>query len=167
MSTKAQPEPEKKRHHETKIISVAVPDINNFTPGHTEGDTDFDGNGPSVYVSADVKRKGSQLVLAVYAIFQETKSDWTTFEGHFEETFYDVSIQHPGWRILSIQGNFHQVYQSVLAGYGPQTISSFGTSDFVNNMVLVGDTDGGPFGADDKPRVVKLGFNKIELKLIK
>jgi len=81
--------------------------------------------------------------------------------------FYDVNLQHPGWRIQSIQGNFHQVYQSVLAGYGPHTISTFGTSDFVNNMVLIGDSDGGTFGGDDKPRIVNLGFNKIELKLVK
>ncbi len=71
--------PAQKARHKSKIISVAVPDINDFVPGHTEGDTDFDGNGPSVYISADVKRKGSQLVLAIYAIFQETESDWTTF----------------------------------------------------------------------------------------
>jgi hypothetical protein len=159
--------PARKGKHQTKIISVAVPDINNFAPGHTEGDTDFDGNGPSVYVSADVKRKGSQLVLAVYAIFQETESDWTTFEGSLEQTFYDVNLQHPGWRIQSLQGNFHQVYQSVLTGYGQHTISAFGTSDFVSNMVLVGDSDGGTFGGDDKPKIVKLGFNKIELKLVK
>jgi hypothetical protein len=118
-------------------------------------------------ISADVKRKANHLVLAIYAIFQETKSDWTTFEGSFEETFYDVNLQHPGWRILSIQGNFHQVYQTVLNGTGQHTISPFGTSEFVNNLVLVGDSDGGTFGGDDKPRIVKLGFNKIELKLIK
>ena len=167
MSSRPQPQPQKGKGHETKVVSVAVPDVNNFVPGHTEGDTDFDGNGPSVYISADVKRKANQLVLAVYAIFQETKSDWTTFEGHFEQTFYDVHLQHPGWRILSIQGNFHQVYQTVLTGTGQHTISPFGTSDFVNNMVLVGDSDGGAFGGDDKPRIVTLGFNKIELKLIR
>ena len=87
-------------------------------------------------------------------------------EGNFEETFYDVNLQHPGWRIQSIQGNFHQTYQTVLNGYGPKTISPFGTSDFVNRMVLVGDSDGGTFGGDDKPRIVNLGFNKIELKLV-
>src|SRR4030095_9935240 len=74
MSSRPQPQPQKGKGHETKVISVAVPDVNNFVPGHTEGDTDFDGNGPSVYISADVKRKANQLVLAVYAIFQETKS---------------------------------------------------------------------------------------------
>lgn len=159
--------PAKKARHKSKIVSVAVPDINDFVPGHTEGDTDFDGNGPSVYISADVKRKANQLVLDVYAIFQETESDWTTFEGSFEQIFYDVNIQHPGWRIQSIQGNFHQVYETVLTGYGEHTVSPFGTSEFVKKMVLVGDSNGGTFGGDDKPRIVKLGFNKIELKLVK
>lgn len=153
--------------HQTKIVSVAVPDINNFVLSHTEGDTDFDGNGPSVYVSAQVKRQGNLLSLSVYAIFQETKPDWTTFEGSLEQAFYNVGVEHPGWHILSIQGHFHQVYQGELSGYGQHTISPFGTSDFVNNMVLVGDSDGGVFGGDDQPRIVKLGFNRIELKLMR
>jgi hypothetical protein len=163
----AQTAAQQEARHRTKIVSVAVPDINNFEPGHTDGDTDFDGNGPLVSITADVKRKGSLLILDVYAFFQETKSDWTTFEGNFQQTFYDVSLQHPGWRIQSIQGKMHQTYETVLTGYGQHTISPFGTSDFVKSMVLVGDSDGGAFGGDDKPRIVSLAFNEIELRLVK
>ena len=155
-----------RRKPKTMIVPITPPDIDNFRPAHTEGDTDFDGNGPFVHIVVEVQRKANLLVLATSAFFQETKSDWTTFEGTQTQAFYDVHVEHPGWRIQSIVGMEHQSFQNVLMGYGQQTFT-FGIAGLVNTLVLRGDSDGGAFGGDDHPGIVSMSFNEIQVRLVR
>lgn len=151
-------------HH--KLVPVTPPDITDYRPGHTDGDTDFDGHGPYVHIVTEVQRKGNLLVLATSAFFQETESDWTTFEGTISNTFYDVHQEHPGWRIQSIVGHYYQSFENVLTGYGTHSFQ-FGTSGFVRNLKLNGDENGGAFGGDDNPGIIALTFNEITVKLVR
>jgi len=114
---------------QTRIVTVSVPDITNFILGHTGGDTDF-GHGPTVHVSVEVQRHTNRLVLAVSAFFQEIEPYWTTFEGTQNQSFYDITVEHPGWLILALQGGFHQVFQTTLMGFGQhaQQLGSDGSS---------------------------------------
>jgi len=149
-----------------KLVPITPPDIKNYRPGHTEGDTDFHGHGPYVHIVTEVQRKGNLLVLATSAFFQETESDWTTFEDAFSYTFYDVHNQHPGWRIKSIHGYLYQSFESILTGYGTH-VHEFGIGGLVRSLRLNGDSDGGAFGGDDNPAIQALTFNEIEVKLVK
>ena len=62
--------PEQASRRRTMIVPIKPPVITNFRPGHTEGDSDFDGHGPFVHIVTQVQRNGSILVLNTSAFFQ-------------------------------------------------------------------------------------------------
>ena len=150
----------------TKLVTIRPPVVAGFRPGHTEGDSDFDGHGPFVHIVTQVQRNGSILVLTTSAFFQESESDWTTFEGSITQSFYDARVEHPGWRIQSIAGATHQSIQMVLGGYGRHSFH-YGTTGFIHSMVLRGDSDSGVFGGHDRPEIISMQFNELQVELVR
>ena len=157
---------EQTTHRRTMIVPIKPPAITNFRPGHTEGDSDFDGHGPFVHIVTQVQRNGSILVLTTSAFFQESESDWTTFEGSISQSFYDARVEHPGWRIQSIACATHQSIQMVLGGYGRHSFH-YGTTGFIHSMVLRGDSDSGVFGGHDRPEIISMQFNELQVELVR
>lgn len=72
-----------------------------FTPPHTRGDKDFDGNGPRVVVDAWVEHDDTQIYFVTKMIAEETKPDNTTAEGTTRSLMYSAPA---GRRITSIGG---------------------------------------------------------------
>ena len=150
----------------TTIVRIRPPVVTGFRPGHTEGDSDFAGHGPFVHIVTQVQRNGNVLVLNTSAFFQESESDWTTFEGTISQSFYDARVEHPGWRIQSIVGETYQSIQMVLGGYGRHSFH-YGNLGLVNSMVLRGDSNSGVFGGVDRPEIISMQFNELQVELVR
>ena len=150
----------------TMVVRVRPPVVSGFRPGHTEGDSDFAGHGPFVHIVTQVQRNGNILVLNTSAFFQESESDWTTFEGSMSQSFYDARVEHPGWRVQSIVGDTYQSIQMVLGGFGRHSFH-YGTSGLVNSMVLRGDSNSGVFGGVDRPEIISMQFNELQVELVR
>jgi hypothetical protein len=106
------------------------------------------------------------MLLEVSAFFQETGGDWTTFEGALAEPFLDVAKAYPGWRIQAIRGETYQSVQLVLNGFGRHHFQ-YGDAGLVRAMVLRGDSDGGVFGGLDRPEILSMQFNEVQLELVR
>ena len=150
----------------TMIVAIQPPAIGNFRPGHTEGDLDFGCNGLFVHVVTQVQRNGNVLVLNTSAFFQESESDWTTFEGSISQPFYDARVEQPGWRIQSITGETHQSIQIMVGHYGRHSFE-YGASSLIRSMVLRGDSDSGVFGGHDRPEIISMQFNELQVELVR
>lgn len=134
-----------------------------FEPPHTEGDTDFDGNGPKIDVETRLERAGSVLNIVLRAVFRETKSDWTTFSGQLSQRVYSVDTEHPGWDIQSIHSEF---VDTLNVQDFDHNVNSYPRQGLVSLYNIQGDTDGGWTGGSDRPRV-EVFFNPIELTLVR
>ncbi|NEP12527.1 MAG: hypothetical protein F6K14_20425 [Symploca sp. SIO2C1] len=134
-----------------------------FNPPHTEGDTDFDGNGPNINIETRLERAGSVLNITLRATFRETKSDWTTFAGQITQRVFDVETEHPGWDIQSVHSQFVDTLNVTDFDHN---INSYPRQGLVSLYEIQGDTDGGVFGGDDQPWV-QVFFNPFELTLVR
>ena len=72
-----------------------------FTPPHTRGDKDFNGNGPRVVVDARVEYNAQQVFFVLKMIAEETKPDNTTASGETRTLIYSAPV---GQRITSLGG---------------------------------------------------------------
>jgi hypothetical protein len=72
-----------------------------FTPPHTRGDKDFNGNGPRVVVDATVEHDGKAVYFVLKMIAEETKPDNTTASGETRTLIYSAPV---GQRITSLGG---------------------------------------------------------------
>jgi hypothetical protein len=150
----------------TMTVPIKPPAVSNFRPGHTDGDFDFAGHGLFIHIVAHVRRNGNILVLNTSAFFQESESDWTTFEGSISQPFYDARLEQPGWRIQAIAGETHQDIQIAVGDYGTHSFH-YGTSSLIQSMVLRGNSDSGVFGGHGRPEVVSMLFNELQVELVR
>lgn len=126
---------------------------------HTRGDTDFDGHGPDMWLNASPYVANEfQIGLNIYVKFMETTSDWTTFEGAFNNIVYDIRTTGSSQKILSVVSPNVAIHET-LNGYGVHHFD-FGAGGIVGSIDAVGDSDGGVFGGDDHPQVV-INFNPL------
>jgi len=84
---------------ETKYISIPK---YGFLPPHTNGDREFDGNGPKVLVHARLRHNRKQAYILLYMLAEETRSDWPRAEGWSNPLYYYTAPE--GWHIKSIEG---------------------------------------------------------------
>jgi len=127
----------------------------------TAGDTDFDGNGPSMYLNTSLYVANEfQLGLNCHVRFQETEDDWTTWQGSFTGIILDIRNQGINNKILSVVTPPFS-YSKTLNGYGTHHFD-FGFAGLVQSVDAVGDSDGGWGGDDDHPQV-SLIFNNITI----
>ncbi|MEM8527962.1 MAG: hypothetical protein AAGG68_25195 [Bacteroidota bacterium] len=84
---------------ETKYISI--PKFG-FLPPHTNGDLEFDGDGPNVLVNARLRYNRKQAYIVLYMLAEETNPDWTRAEGWSNPLYYYTAPE--GWHIKGIEG---------------------------------------------------------------
>ncbi len=130
---------------------------------HTNGDGDFDGHGPMMYLTASLYVANEyQLGLNVFVRFEETQSDWTTWQGSYTGIVFDVRGQGGNYKILSVATPpFNDARQ--LNGYGMHHVD-YGVGGIIQSVDAVGDSDGGVFGGDDHPQV-NIVFNNITIEV--
>jgi hypothetical protein len=130
---------------------------------HTNGDGDFDGHGPNMWLNVSLYVPNEyELGLNVFVRFEETQSDWTTWQGSFSGIVYDVRAEGNKWKIESVvTPPFNDVKQ--LNGWGNHHFD-YGIGGIVNSIDAIGDSDGGIFGGDDHPGVT-LNFNNIVINV--
>ena len=108
---------------------------------HTRGDTDFDGHGPDMWLNASPYVANEfQIGLNIYVKFMETTSDWTTFEGAFNNIVYDIRTTGSSQKILSVVSPNVAIHET-LNGYGVHHFD-FGAGGIVGSIDAVGDSDG-------------------------
>ena len=126
---------------------------------HTNGDGDFDGHGPMMYLNVALYVANEyQIGMNCSVRFEETTSDWTTWQGAFNGIVADIRTQGDQVKITGIATPAFTNTQQ-LNGYGTHHFD-FGIGGIVNSIDAIGDSDGGFGGADDKPQVT-LNFNSI------
>jgi hypothetical protein len=129
----------------------------------TQGDGEFFGHGPAMYLSAGLYRP-TQFHVSLWASvkFRETQADWTTYIGDFDAVVYDVRSQNPRARIVNIiTPGFND--EKVLEGYGVHAFQ-YGNAALINRIDAIGDEYGGIFGGNDHPQVTLL-FNNVEIEI--
>ena len=84
---------------ETKYVSI--PKFG-FLPPHTNGDREFDGNGPKIVVHARLRHNRKQAYIELYMLAEELRSDWTRAEGWSNPLYYYTAPE--GWHIKKIEG---------------------------------------------------------------
>ncbi|MEM0991989.1 MAG: hypothetical protein AAF847_07855 [Bacteroidota bacterium] len=84
---------------ETKYVSI--PKFG-FLPPHTNGDREFDANGPKVVVHARLRHNRKQAYIELYMLAEELRSDWTRAEGWSNPLYYYTAPE--GWHIKKIEG---------------------------------------------------------------
>lgn len=128
----------------------------------TNGDGEFNGNGPIMYLTATLFRPTQYHVsLSAFARFQETRSDYTTYQGSFLAQVFDIRNQFNGQVITNILTPPFNTAQT-LNGYGIHHFD-FGDVSLVRSIDAIGDEYGGIFGGDDHPQVTLL-FNNIVIE---
>ena len=86
----------------SRMVKVTLPRTLTYKPPHTNGDREFNGNGPRIQIRAHVFKAGSNRVaFSLYMKAQETKGDRTTVEGTRTTTLYTAPS---GFRIKRIVG---------------------------------------------------------------
>lgn len=135
-------------------------------PPHTYGDNDFDGHGPDVHIRAGFEiRNGSDLWVNWSMRAQESRSDWTTAEGWYEQPMYRptdgrymVAIHTPAYGELYYTDNDHSD-DYVFPGSGENPIVNLNHP--VRHARVVGDTNGGDAG---RVTGARLYFNPITIE---
>lgn len=145
-----------------KCITVSIPQIT-YHPPHVGGDTDFDGNGPAFAVLVQLLNTPPTITLRIEATFTETKSDYTRFAGVFDTPVYNVGQANPGYEIETIDGGAWASFVGVDQNHAPETMVPTGGT-LVNSATIVGDSNGGIFGGDDRPSVT-LNFHPVTVCL--
>jgi hypothetical protein len=128
-----------------------------YTPPHTRGDREFDGNGPDVDVTVSLSHTDNSVSALVTMSAVETESDWTTASG--SETFTFNYAPKPGWKISQILSQAESAKQYRDDTHGDDTFAGSGP---VANYTFVGDTDGDDVGETS----VKIDFAQITVELV-
>lgn len=147
----------------SKNVAIQTPILQILANQHTAGDGDFDGHGPMMYLNAALQVLNEyQIGLYCHVRFEETESDWTTWQGSFNGVVYDIRTQGAPGKIVSVvTPPFSSAEQ--LNGYGTHH-RDFGMGGLVQSYDAVGDSNGGWGGGDDTPQVT-ITFNNVVLEL--
>lgn len=85
----------------TETKYVGIPKFG-LLPPHTNGDRDYNGNGPKVVVHARLRHNRKQAYVELYMMAEETRSDWTRAEGWSSPLYFYTAPE--GWHIKGIEG---------------------------------------------------------------
>ncbi|MCC6725463.1 MAG: hypothetical protein IT258_13225 [Saprospiraceae bacterium] len=129
-----------------------------FMPVHTRGDKEFEGHGPQVASNVEVYPKGNTLEAHIYMKAEETKSDWTTAEGHLQQTMWTAPADR---MILEVTSDGSSVISYLDSNHADDYFEQ-GSGELVKRFVFVGDTDDKDAGVRTK---VTVYFNDIRVKL--
>ncbi|NES40383.1 DUF4114 domain-containing protein [Moorena sp. SIO2C4] len=144
-------------------INLQIPSIT-VTPPNTRGDREFKGNGPRIRIQSQAVERGTTLQATGNVIFEETKSDFTTFDGFFSSSI-DISSMYPGFVIDSIirGGGLDTLETTDVDLHDRQVIYQDG-DDLVARYEIQGDTRQKLRRGSDEP-FVSISFNPVRLRL--
>ena len=137
---KSMPPPKKTKNVSDGPVSLT------WTPPHTAGDEDFNGNGPEVDIWVSFKIERSGAYVRVYMDAEETKGDWTRANGWSDwQLFYEPP---PSWEII-------QCTSPTYFPYCIEYTDDDHDDDLRNHATLgafrmVGDTKGDDAGKDTR-----------------
>ena len=133
-----------------------LPSPVSYTPPHTRGDRDFDGNGPDMTTRVNLINKGNRVDAEIFLEAKETKRDWTTASGTTTVTLYTAD---PGWEIENIVGPTESSY-----AYrdNDHALDRFPGSGPVRTYTFMGDGPGDDAGVHTR---VEVTFNRIRMEL--
>lgn len=122
-----------------KTVRVRLPSLK-YTPPHTRGDEDFDGD-PAVRVELKFYSKPHGVFMSVFLSLKEQCDDWTTAEGWSEPQL--VYQPEPGWTVHGLPGrtNYTDLVNQVVGGHDPVELGTH-----LGKVVIVADTDGNEAG---------------------
>ena len=136
-----------------------LPDITRFQPPRVGGDDEFDGHGPRIQIQTDVIADGTILRPYVNAIFEETRSDFTTFAGILDGGSIDVSQRYPGFVIDAILSDNQDILETIDVSLHSDQEISLDSNELVRKYNIRGDR-----GGNDQPSV-DLSFNPVRVRL--
>lgn len=143
-------------------IPITIPDIT-FTPPHIRGDREFSGNGPRIKIESRVVIQNNTLQVVGNALFEETKSDFTTFGGSFSSNPIDISGLLQGFTVDSLIASA-DTFETVDVGlWETQTILR-GSNALVRQYDIQGDTRQRAGRGSDEPSV-SVTFNPVKVRL--
>lgn len=129
------------------IFDRPLPAVNKFIPPHTRGDKEYKGHGPDVHAEARLNGVGTNsLVVRLFMKAVETKSDWTTAEGH--SPFFTIYVAPPGQCIRSVNvGTFDEIdYRDT--DHAEDSFPGQTMGSFVATYFFIGDTSGDEAGTE-------------------
>ncbi len=138
-----------------------------FVPPHRQGDREFDGNGPCVRFSLDLRKVDNETALAaVYSMhayecagmFQSPQSDFTAAQG---ERFEIIASAGAGGRILGYSTLGTMPFGYVDTDHADDPFL-FTNNEPVTNLRFVGDTSGDESGTETG---VLLTFRPIDVRM--
>lgn len=132
---------------ESKPVRVPVQQVGPLIPGKVgSGDNEFNGNGPTVYLTGSVTRTPREATLRLYFDAKETKKDWTEVAGPLHATVYRAP---DGWRI-------DRIASATSVSFGPVTAAEddhwraktfeLGSGGLLSQIAVNGDTRGDDVG---------------------
>jgi hypothetical protein len=143
----------------TKYPEAFIPHVMSYMPPKVNSDTEFNGNGPEVWVTLNLENTGSSILAHLYMRAKETKSNWTEAAG-IKTSEISLPFLEAGYRINSIISPTSDSLYYVDNNTDPD---NFASTSAVNNFYVVGDTDHGDAG---EATMVTVTFNPIKLSLI-
>ncbi|MGQ9871810.1 hypothetical protein [Leptodesmis sp.] len=143
-------------------IPITIPNIT-FIPPHIRGDLEFSGNGPCIKIESRVVIQNNTLQIIGNALFEETRSDFTTFDGSFSSDPIDISGLLQGFIVNSLVASA-DTFETVDVGlWETQTILR-GSNALVGRYEIQGDTRQRAGGGSDEPSV-SVTFNPVRVRL--
>jgi hypothetical protein len=135
-----------------------------FYPPHTRGDTDFDGNGPRIWVGVRWRLRESRRVdVEISMTAKETQSDYTSVSGL--KLLEGVYVAGPNEVIEQIVGKQRSSLTPPFVDTDHETDDlPQGSSGPALRYSIVGDTDGNEAGSKTKVIVI---FNPLEVAIYK
>lgn len=133
-----------------------VPSNVSFIPPHTNGDREYNGNGPNISCRVRIINRRTQVDAEIYMRARETKSDWTEAKGTKTITLFEAD---PGWEIANIIGPTESAYSF---RDNDHKLDNFEGSGPVRTFTFMGDGEGDDAGIHT---IVSIAFNRLRLEL--
>ena len=155
-----------KRLPEPPVIETATTQQREiiWIPPHTNGNKDFDGDGPRMISHVYLRHDGKKVYAQVYLYAQETKSDWTTAAG--TSNWIEIYNAKEGYRINRIKDptDYLNILRTNNLDYVDSSIEDYIIETVVGRAIVVGDTEGDEAGTRTK---INLNLKPFDVEIQK
>ena len=135
-----------------------------WIPPHTNGNMDFNGNGPRMVSHVYLKNDGTRVFAQIYLYAQETKSDWTTAAGTSQ--WVEIYTVKDGYRInrLKEATDYLNILRNNNVDYVDSSTEDYIVETVVGRAIVVGDTEGDEAGTRTK---INLNIKSFDVEIQK
>jgi hypothetical protein len=136
-----------------------------WIPPHTNGNKDFDGDGPRMVSHLYLKHDGTRVFAQVYLYAQQTTSDWTTAAGTSQ--WIEIYTVKEGYRINKLleATDYLNLLRNNNIDYVDASIEDYIVETVVGRAIVVGDAEGIDAGIKTKINLNLKSFN-VEIQKI-